>query len=180
MIVMSSFESTNWLLDHMLATKRIDQTDYKILTSLVKDARQSTQAISDYAGVSRATAHERIKKLLEKKMIMQFLPKFDYSKAGLALKAYILVGYDAQIAGGEFTQDLVAKKISKINYVNSVSIITGQYDFLVDINIDHMNNLADIIIGEMRKIKGVSQTMTLLQFDEYIDGLRQPRPKSNE
>lgn len=170
----------SWLLTHMRDTGRIDDTDYKILEALMEDSRQSTQSVSDAAGVSRATAHERIRKLIERGFIRKFVPKFNYSKAGLPLKAYILVGYDAPNAkdqhGNVFPQNIVAKQISDIPFVNSVSIITGQYDFLVQINIDHMNNLADIIIEAMRNIPGVSGTVTLLQFDEFVNGHREPRP----
>ena len=105
-------------------------------------------------------------------MIMNFSMRIDYFKADLPIRAYILVSYDHRIGNPEIKQKTIAKLLSKIRFVRKVSIITGVYDFLVEVWIDDMRTLADVIIEEMREIPGVGQTQTMIMFDEYIEGVR--------
>ncbi len=161
-----------WLIDHMLNRGLIDRVDASILVELSKDARRSTQSIADAVRISRPTAHERIRKLVDRGMIMNFSTRIDYFKADLPIRAYILVSYDHRIGNPEIKQKTIAKLLSKIRFVRKVSIITGVYDFLVEVWIDDMRTLADVIIEEMREIPGVGQTQTMIMFDEYIEGVR--------
>ncbi len=170
-------QSSQWIIEHLLENNLIDRTDAIILEQLLIDARQTTQAISEKAKVSRATAHERIKKLKEKGIVERFTTRLNFNVCGLPLKAFILVSYNANLAGEDYKQATVAKLISRIKYVTRVNIITGTYDFLVEIAIPHMNMLSDLIIEEMREIPGVANTITMISFDEYRDGFRQQRPK---
>ncbi|RMG33741.1 MAG: Lrp/AsnC family transcriptional regulator [Methanobacteriota archaeon] len=169
--------SASWIIEHLLEIGLVDKIDAIILHQLLNDSRQSTQAIANIARVSRGTAHERIKRLKEKGIIDRFTTKLNYNNCGLPLRAFILVSYDAAIAGTEYRQATVAKLISRIKYVTRVNIITGNHDFLVEIAIPHMNMLSDLIIEEMRNIPGVGNTITMISFDEYRDGFRQERPK---
>ena len=94
-----------------------------------------------------------------------------------------MVGYDPSKSKGEsgeeFTQKDIAKLISKEDYVTKVDIITGQFDFLVQVAIDYMNSLSDIIIERIRGIPGVSSTQTLISFGEYQNGFLTPKPGSH-
>jgi len=161
-----------WLIEHMLAHNLIDQTDALILKELSADSRRSTQAIADKVRISRPTAHERIKKLVERGLILNFSTKIDYFKAELPIRAYILVTYYHRIGNPEIKQKTIAKLLSRIKFVRKVSIITGAYDFLVEAWIEDMRTLADVIIEEIREIPGVGQTQTMIMFDEYIEGNR--------
>ncbi len=60
--------------------------------------------------------------------------------------------------------------LSGLKYVVQVDIITGAFDFLVELAIDDMSTLGDVIIEEMRKIKGVGNTQTLLSFKNFKNG----------
>lgn len=169
--------SSSWVIKHLLEVGLIDKVDAIILQQLLHDARQSTQSIANSARIARGTAHERIKRLKEKGIIDRFTTKLNYNNCGLPLRAFILVSYDAKIAGTEYRQATVAKLISRIKFVTRVNIITGNHDFLVEIAIPHMNMLSDLIVEEMRNIPGVGNTITMISFDEYRDGLRQERPR---
>ena len=135
------------------------------------DSRQSVQSIADNVGIKRTTAHERIKKLKEKKIIDTFTCKLNLNTCGLPLRVFILVGYDTSKEGEGSSQKIVAKLLSALKYVVSVDIVTGSYDFLVRIAIDYMDNLTDVIIEEMRKIPGVGNTQTLISFSQFRNGL---------
>ncbi len=172
--------SSSWIIEHLLEIGLVDKTDALILQQLLLDSRQSTQSIANFARVSRGTAHERIKRLKERGIIDRFTTKLNYNNCGLPLRAFILVSYDAAIAGTEYRQATVAKLISRIRYVTRVNIITGNHDFLVEIAIPHMNMLSDLIVEEMRNIPGVGNTITMISFDEYRDGFRQERPSKSQ
>ena len=64
----------------------------------------------------------------------------------------------------------MASQISSLDYVKRVNIITGNFDFLVEIAIDHMSNLADVIIDKIRAIDGVGNTVSNVSFKSYQGG----------
>ncbi len=158
-----------WMISHMLENGIIDEIDAKIITLLIENARQTTQSIADKCNISRPTASERIKKLIERGIIDSFSAKLNYNRCNLHLRVFILVSFDAT-EGRDITQKEVAKLLSRINYVVNVDIVTGSHDFLVQVAIDDMHSLVDVIIEEMRAIKGVGNTQTLLSFAQYQYG----------
>ncbi len=161
----------HWSVDHIFEQQIVDKDDAKIINQLMTDSRQSVQSIADKVGIKRTTAHERIKKLKEKKIIDTFTCKLNLNTCGLPLRVFILVGYDTSKEGEGSSQKIVAKLLSALKYVVSVDIVTGSYDFLVRIAIDYMDNLTDVIIEEMRKIPGVGNTQTLISFSQFRNGL---------
>ncbi|MHA2169699.1 MAG: Lrp/AsnC family transcriptional regulator [Candidatus Kariarchaeaceae archaeon] len=162
---------SHWSVQHIIETGVVDETDGKIINELLKDSRQSTQSIADTIGIKRTTASERIKKLKEREILASFTTKLNLTKCGLPLRAFIMVGYDASKESEGSSQKIVAKRISKIPYVISVDIITGSHDFMVRLGIDAMETLSDVIIERIRDIPGVTNTVSLISFEEYRDGV---------
>lgn len=168
-----------WLIKHLKNGNLIDDIDAKILQELMKDSRQSTQSIADKTKRSRPTVHERIKKLEEKGIIQSHSVKLNMVNCGLPLTAFILVGYDAA-ADKDSDQKMVAKLLSRLDFVMRVNIITGTHSFLVEIAIDYMHSLADVIIEQIRSIKGVGNTVTMVSFGEFRSGkMLKGRPAPN-
>ncbi len=156
----------------------IDEIDQAILHELIDNSRQSTQAIANACNISRPTAHERIKKLQEKEIIEEFSINLNYANCGIPLKVFILVSFDA-VLGKDITQKEVAKLLSKIPFVLRVSIISGAFDFLVEVQIDYMERLADVITEQFRDIPGVGNTQTLISFSQYKQGISTTKRKLN-
>ena len=160
---------SHWSVDHIIGNGIVDVTDAKIIDQLLLDSRQSTQQIADKVGIKRTTCHERLKKLTQQKIIDSFTMKLNLTQCGLPLRAFILVSFDAG-RSETFDQRDIARRISRLKYVVSVDIITGNYDFFVRVATDYMQTLSDLILDEIKRLPGVTQTQTLLSFEEYRGG----------
>lgn len=58
----------------------------------------------------------------------------------------------------------VAKKLMEFNDVNNVHLIYGEYNIIVEVNMN-LNKLQEFLIEKIRNIKGVRYTSTLLTTD---------------
>jgi len=166
-----------WLVDHLKGTGRIDEIDAIILQKLIENSRESIRAIADEAKVSRPTVYDRIKILEDNGIIDYYTTQINYNQSGLPVTAFILVGYDPNREDGQSGQKGVAARLSELAFVKRVHIITGNYDFIVEVAIDHMNTLADLIIEQIRDIKGVGNTVTNVSFGTYQNGIQINKPE---
>jgi len=60
----------------------LDATDYKILETLQKDARQTYTAIGERLGIAHSTAYDRIKRMEQYGIIKKYTTLIDVEKAG--------------------------------------------------------------------------------------------------
>ena len=139
----------------------MDPTDRRILDLLRRDARIPTAQVARAIGVSRATAHERIKRLHETGVITGSQVTVDPAALGRPLRAILLVHLVPDAASDQRT---IAKQIAGIPDVDRVHIVTGRYDFVVEVLAKDMDEIGSIILERIRTIDGVGNTETMLCF----------------
>lgn len=139
----------------------MDETDRHILQLLRKDARLPTAEVARMVGVSRATAHERIKRMQTSGIIKGSYAVMDPVKLGRPLRAILLVHL---VPDAMSDQRAIAKQIAQIPDVDRVHIVTGRYDFVVEVLAKDMDEIGSIILERIRTIDGVGNTETMLCF----------------
>jgi len=139
----------------------LDDKDEKILSELVKDGRRSGVEISAELGVPRATVQERLKRLVETKVIRRFAAIPDYSKIGKEVTAYVLVTF-----GGEarVSQRSLAEEISKMPEVFEVAVISGGWDILLKVRAGSVEEIGKLVVDRLRAMKGIEKTETCVAF----------------
>ena len=140
----------------------IDKKDQRILEELKKNSRNSTKNISKTLGIPRVTVHDRIQKMKEKEIIKKFSVIIDYKKIGLSTEAFIFVGFQPNM---NISQRELAKRISQINGVAEVHIISGEYDLLLKVRSESLEKIGKLVVDKLRKIKGVGRTLTFACFE---------------
>ena len=103
----------------------MDNTDIKILKSILANARLSYRQIAKRVGVSTVTALSRIKKMEQKKLIKGYTVLLDYTKLGYDLTAVI----EIKTAKGKMLQ--VDKNLSGSENVCAVYDVTGGTDTIL-------------------------------------------------
>lgn len=63
--------------------------------------------------------------------------------------------------------DEIARKISEINYVEDVFIVTGDYDILIKARFPSYEDFKNFLMNELTKIDGVNETRTMLVVNIY-------------
>lgn len=146
----------------------IDEKDLAILKELENDASRSTKAIAKALNMPRATVHERVRKMREKGVIRGFTVIPDYSKLGEPISAFILVSF---LPNSTISQRELARKISDLEGVREVHLISGEYDILLKVRAKSMEDVGSLVIDRLRKIEGVGRTITCASFATVKDEL---------
>ncbi|VVB73925.1 putative HTH-type transcriptional regulator [uncultured archaeon] len=108
----------------------LDETDYRIMTLLYRDARMPTTDIAKSIGVSSDTVQYRIKKLTEDKMIKRFMCWMDRKLLGYQ---HYKVLIRLQFAANEQKKRLIAYCNNHPNIIFFASII-GSWDMEIDMD----------------------------------------------
>ena len=58
----------------------------------------------------------------------------------------------------------VAEKLAAMDGVSEVYSVSGRYDLVVVLRVKTNEQLADLVTGNMLKLKGIKQTETLIAF----------------
>jgi len=139
----------------------LDEKDSAILDELVKDSRKTTKAIARELDIPRATVHDRIVKMEQKKVIKKYTAVPDYSQLGIGVSAFILVQFGPQEG---LSQRETAEEISELKGIYEVHMISGEYDMLLKVRGSSMEDIGNLVIDRLREIKGVSRTLTCACF----------------
>ncbi|MEA2055198.1 MAG: Lrp/AsnC family transcriptional regulator [Candidatus Thermoplasmatota archaeon] len=146
----------------------LDEKDRIIIEELKKDAKQPIMKLSRKVGLPRTTVGERIRKLIDKKIIKKFTVMLDYEKVGLPITTFILVSF---LPNPEISQRELAKRISKMENVWEVYIVSGEWDLIVKVRGKSMEEIGQLIIDKLRAIKGVGKTVTCTCFTTVTENI---------
>jgi DNA-binding Lrp family transcriptional regulator len=139
----------------------VDEKDRLIIGELKKDSRKPTKHIALSLDIPRVTVHTRIEKMKKEGVIEQFTVITDYKKLGLPVTAFIFISYNTN---SSITQEELAEKISQIEDVHEVYLISGQWDILVKLRAESLESVGDIVLKKIRAIEGIDKTITCSSF----------------
>jgi len=140
----------------------IDKKDNIILKELKKNARQSTKKIAEITEIPRVTVHDRIKKMINRKIIKSFTVITNYKEIGFHSKVFIFISF---LPKSEISQRELANRISKLPGVLEVNIISGEYDLLIKVRGKSLEEIGKLVIDKLRSIDGVGRTLTCACFE---------------
>jgi len=146
----------------------IDNKDRMIIEELKRDASQSITNLSKKTGLPRTTVSERIRRMVAKQIIKKFTVMLDYEKVGLPITAFILVSF---LPNPEISQRQLAKRISEMENVSDVYIVSGEWDLILKVRGKSMEEVGQLIIDRLRGIKGVGKTVTCTCFTTVTENI---------
>ena len=130
-----------------------DKTDEKIIEFLKNNSRESFVDIGKKLKLSESAVRRRVRNLVDSKTIKKFTIELGEQNA---TKAIVLVSVDSSIDTSK-----VSLKLTKIEGVNTVYEITGQYDITVIMSGPSISEV-NATIDALRKIPGVIDTNTVI------------------
>ena len=104
---------------------KLEETDKRILNTIVDNSRLSLRQIAKKAGVSVATVMHHINKLEQDKVIRKYTAKLDYEQLGFDIEVLI----EIRISKGKLFE--VEKKIAANPNVFAIYDVTGAFDAVV-------------------------------------------------
>ena len=132
-----------------------DSLDWKII-GIHSKKHITNSMLAKRLGVSEGTIRQRLKKLQEKG-ILQIRALRDpniLENQQLAMVAATL--NEARLL------DQKAQEISQLKNVLSVSIVSGRYDFLIEVLVESNKGLVNFLTEQLSLVEGISKTETFV------------------
>src|SRR3989338_453967 len=132
----------------------LDQKDNKIIETLKQDSREPIREISKKTKIRPSTVHQRIQKLLESGVIEKFTIKLNNKLVGENFIVLMLV------KGG--TTEYIDNKILHDFHVKEVFGITGEYDLLIKLKFEDVEEFHNFILNFRKDKREIQSTMTMV------------------
>ncbi len=143
---------------------QIDETDQKILSFLVKNARMPFLEIARECGVSGAAIHQRVKKMEQLGIITGSRLLVKPQTLGLNVCAFVQVSLSEANKYPE-----VIDALKKISEVVECHFVTGKHTLMLKLYCFNHDHLMEILINTIQNIPSVQQTETLISLDQAIE-----------
>ena len=140
----------------------MDSKDHEVIEALRNESRKSFAKLAEELGIPRATLQDRVRKLLKDGVIKKFTIVPNYAKLGKQITAFVMVSF-SPVPG--LSQRELAKEIAATENVQEVYLISGQWDILVKIRVEKVEDVGKLVIDRVRGIRGVARTETCVSFE---------------
>jgi Lrp/AsnC family transcriptional regulator, leucine-responsive regulatory protein len=135
-----------------------DKKDLAILQLLQENARITVKEISEKIHLSTTPVHERIKRMEESGIITQYATLVNHSKVkkGLTVICYVSLKEHGKKAGAKFIQT-----IKNLNEVIECFSISGEFDFMLKVVCENMNDYYDFHVNKLSEIENVGHVQSI-------------------
>jgi Lrp/AsnC family transcriptional regulator for asnA, asnC and gidA len=147
-----------------MANYQLDETDRKILSFLVNNARMPYQEIARECGISGAAVHQRIKKLEDNEVITGSQMLVKPGALGLNVCAFISVS----LTEANKYQEVV-DALKHIPEIVECHFVTGRAALLLKLYCIDNDHLMEAIINTIQRIPYVQSTETMISLDQAFD-----------
>ena len=137
----------------------LDYINYRILDVLSKNSSLPFVELAKQIGISDATIHTRVKKLLTLGVMKKFTIFVDNDLLGYDHLAFI----NLKIERGRTEE--TTNNLMKIDEILEIHEIYDKFDLLIKIRTKNLDNLRDIIVNKILSINYIKETelMTVLR-----------------
>lgn len=143
-------------------SQQIDDINLKILDILNRDSSTPFVDIAKRIGVSDATIHIRVRRMMEARIINKFTISVDNDLLGYDHTAFIGINISPGSA------DQIASDLLKIEEVLEMHEMHGKFDLLLKIRAKDLNQLREIVANKICKVSHIfkSELMTVLKTEK--------------
>ena len=128
---------------------KLDEIDRKILFYLQTDCKIPYHEIGKRLKIAPSTVHNRVKRLIKKKIIKAFSAVLDPEKLGLNVVSWVGINTEP----GKLRE--VAKKLVAYEEIQVVGAAYGDHDIIIQITCKDAKELSNFIRTKIKPIDGV-------------------------
>ncbi len=137
-----------------LCFMELDNKDLKILEALKEDSRKSIKEISKITKIRPSTIHQRIQKLIASNVIEKFTIKLNNKAVKENFIVFMLVKGS--------TTEYIDNKFLNSKHVKEVFGITGEYDLLIKLKFENVEEFHEFILNFRKEKKEIQATLTMV------------------
>ena len=162
---------------------KLDEKDVAILQLIQENSKLTANQIAKKVNSPITTVFAKIKRMEEQGIIKQYRAILSPEKLSLGTASFILasVSYASKADETPVSQRAVAEEIARFPEVQEVHIITGDWDLLVKLRAENVDEVGRFVVDKLRLIKGLEKTLTCMVFETVKETTRLPQPiRKNE
>ena len=148
----------------------LDNVNLKIMDILSRDSSTPFVEIAKQVGISDATVHIRVRRLISEGVINKFTISVDNDLLGYDHLAFMGINVEPGFA------DEAIYELSSLEEVLEVHEMHGTFDLLLKIRAKHLDQMREVVENKIRKLPRILETelMTVLKTrkEEQIVSLR--------
>ena len=135
----------------------LDEKDKAILRLLQADAKITVREIAAKVHLSTTPVHERIKRMEDTGVIIRYATLVDHSKVkkGLMAICYVSLKEHNKRSGARFI-----KTIQELPEVVECYIISGEFDFLLKVAVDNMDDYYDFHVNKLGQVENLGHVQS--------------------
>jgi Lrp/AsnC family leucine-responsive transcriptional regulator len=147
--------------------EQLDKKDVEILKLLQKNCKMTAKEIARKIGSPITTVYAKIKRMEELDVIKHYKAILNSKKLNRGTTAFVLMSFAYRPTGREkpLSQRDVAKQIAAFPEVQEVHIITGGWDILVKIKVDHVDTLGKLVMDRLRMVEGIENALSCIVYE---------------
>ena len=135
----------------------LDETDYKILDVLRRDARTPFTEVGRDLGISDATVHVRVNKMMDAGIIKRYTIVVDEEALGRKVRGFMLINVNP----GSLEE--AANQLVENERVSAVYEIHGPNDLIVKVGAGSLDEMRDLVL-KVREIPNVATSELITVF----------------
>jgi Lrp/AsnC family transcriptional regulator for asnA, asnC and gidA len=148
----------------------MDDLDADILRSLIKNSRITLSQMSKEIDAPDATISNRLKKL-EKDVIKRYTVILDWEKIGLDITTIIIIQTESE------KHESVKEELSKLEEVSEVYSVSGEYDILIKVWVQNIEELNKLMNTKIRSVDGVEDLTEMIVMERVKEEMVPLIPK---
>ena len=161
---------------------KLDEKDSAILKLIQANSKLTAKQISKRINAPITTVFAKTKRMEGLGIIKEYRAIVAPEKLNAGTVAFILasVSYRTTVNGAPLSQRTVAQEIAKFPEVQEVQIITGDWDLLVKLRAENVDEIGKFVVDKLRLIQGLEKTLTCMVFEtvkETTEVVPPPRKK---
>ena len=135
----------------------LDEKDKAILRLLQADAKITVREIAAKVHLSTTPVHERIKRMEDTGVILRYATLVDHSKVkkGLMAICYVSLKEHNKRSGAKFI-----RTIQELPEVVECYIISGEFDFLLKVTVDNMDDYYDFHVNKLGQVENIGHVQS--------------------
>ncbi|MDH5374518.1 MAG: Lrp/AsnC family transcriptional regulator [Candidatus Bathyarchaeota archaeon] len=135
----------------------LDEIDYKILDTLRRDARTPFTEVGRDLGISDATVHVRVNKMMDAGIIKRYTIVVDEEALGRKVRGFMLINVNP----GSLEE--AANQLVENERVSAVYEIHGPNDLIVKVGAGSLDEMRDLVL-KVREIPNVATSELITVF----------------
>lgn len=156
-------QSIQLFLQYVVLSPQMDALDRKIIAALTEDGRMPYSRIAENCAVATTTVHQRVRRLIDKGIIIGTRVRVDWEAVGLPVTAVVSL----ETPSSEPLAD-IAEELRSIPFVQNCFAVTGEFDLLMTVRARSSEHLGQLL----EEIRGYApgRSRTLIVLSTYFEG----------